>query len=171
MAVPVASTLLTLSVISITLTLIIFILAILDQGILSFRLNIASPILTQLWHAATLYLARRRRSIRNQVSIMAFSIACAYLLCLLWIVAFSVTTFVETHGGRLLIALTNFPFFLTTPATDTTQVLQCVLTAFEAVVMLVIAIDSTQRRERKAEKIQVEEKTPTPFMENSMQKV
>ncbi|KAJ7781020.1 hypothetical protein B0H16DRAFT_1496867 [Mycena metata] len=115
----------------------LLVVSMLDLGLLSFFINLCVSIFTVLYNVSMLVLARRRRR-PDAPSYFSTCIVCAYILAVLWLVAWSATTMVlvswvgnygpqDLHQDGL-------------PVTVETQRLQCFLAGLEFFIVGAIAV-------------------------------
>ncbi|KAJ7044561.1 hypothetical protein C8F04DRAFT_1068741 [Mycena alexandri] len=118
-----------LSILTIFISSTLLVVSMLDLGLLSFFINPCASLFTILYNVSLLVLARRRRR-SDAPSYFSTCIICAYILAVLWFVAWSVTTMVlVSWAGNYRPENLHQQDGL--PVTVETQRLQCFLAGLE----------------------------------------
>ncbi|KAJ7498709.1 hypothetical protein FB451DRAFT_7293 [Mycena latifolia] len=117
---------------------ILLVVSMLDLGLLSLWINPCASLFTLVYNISTLILAHRKRRI-DTPSYFSTCIVCAYILAVLWLVAFSVTTMVlVSWKGNYKPEVLHQQQGL--PVTVHTQRLQCFLAGVELFTLGGIAV-------------------------------
>jgi hypothetical protein len=128
-----------LTCVSFCLSTVIFALALLDFGILSLWLDVASATFTILYHTWIIVIAYRRKdkcpTTHPAIGYSTCSVTWAFFILAIWIMAFGITTEVTVNGpGSLMPSERHAPWHYGI------QISQSIMTALEAVVFGAIAI-------------------------------
>ncbi|KIL70215.1 hypothetical protein M378DRAFT_609815 [Amanita muscaria Koide BX008] len=126
-----------LTCVSLLFSLILFILSMLDLGYLSMWMNPTMALITIIFHVTVLVLSRKRAA--HDSTFFSAVVVCAYLLGVVWFVAFILTNIVAAVKSDRFFGLDELKGN-GLPATIGSQRGQIILTLFETVVLEAFAI-------------------------------
>ncbi|KAJ6598846.1 hypothetical protein DFH09DRAFT_16681 [Mycena vulgaris] len=135
-SIPLPKSIFILTCISIIASVILLVISMLDLGLLSLWINPCASLFTAVYNISILVLARRKRRI-DAPSYFSTCIICAYILAVMWLVAFA-TTMVLVWKGNYRPEVLYRQHGL--PVTVHTQRLQCFLAGVELFVLGGIAV-------------------------------